>query len=68
MSSITLHGASLFLSKHVAGALRTAGGSSAHALTGAASTREHLLDLASGYEHTQSSYSEDLRASALASH
>jgi hypothetical protein len=62
MSSITLHGVSLYLGNSLATALRP--GALLANLRTPSTARERLLDLADDYAHSQSSYAEDLRASA----
>ncbi len=65
MSSMTLHGVSLYLSNGLASALRPATGALLANLRTPSGSRERLLALADRYAHTQPSYADDLRASAL---
>lgn len=64
MSSMTLHGVSLYLSNRLSGALRPATGALLANLRAPSDARERLLARADRYAETQSSYAEDLRASA----
>jgi hypothetical protein len=68
MSSITLHGASLFFGTMRPDSAHTPSPASALSTAAVQAAREQLLARAAGYEPHQPSYAADLRASALGAH
>lgn len=64
MSSITLHGASLYFGMPVSNVFNAAIASLGRAVAFDGGARERLLDMASAYESTQPSFASDLRSAA----